>query len=303
VGPDIDSITNSPTSINLLSVIARVVPRGLGHHIADLIAAGIAAQRRSKLTRSLRANQWMASGENLTREELDQATREALRNSARSIFDLYHHLHNTEIAERLIVLDGEMRDLIRRKEFEAKGLMLGGIHLSSFDFVLRWFCLQGIRPLVLTVPEARGGRRTEFEMRRQAGMNLVPATIGGLRQAIRHLERGGAVVTGIDRPVPRPRLLPRFFGRPAALPIHPIHLAMRAGVPMAVVASTLEPDGKYHVEVSEMIEPEGDPRKDADVLRNAEAVLRVAEGFIRRAPRQWSVPLAVWPSAVGLAPQ
>jgi KDO2-lipid IV(A) lauroyltransferase len=98
-------------------------------------------------------------------------------------------------------------------------------------------------------------------------------------------------------------LLPRFFGRPAALPLHAIHLAMRARVPIAVVAATSAPDGKYHVEVSEMIEPNGDPREDGEVIQNAEIVLRVAEGFIRRAPHQWSVPLPVWPSAVGLAPQ
>jgi KDO2-lipid IV(A) lauroyltransferase len=245
----------------------------------------------------------VVNGENLTRERLDLATLEALRNSARSIFDLYHYLDHMAAAGRLIVLDSETQQLIGRKEFEDRGLMLLGIHLSSFDFVLRWLCQQGIRPMVLTVPDARGGRRTEFEMRRAAGMNLVPATVGGLRLAIRHLKGGGAVLTGIDRPILRPRLLPRFFGRPAALPVHPIILAMRARVPIAVVAATLAPDGKYHVEVSEMIEPKGDPRNETDTLRNAEAVLRVAEAFIRRAPQQWSVPLAVWPSAVELAPQ
>jgi KDO2-lipid IV(A) lauroyltransferase len=302
VSLDVDRIANSPTSINLLSAIARLIPRGIGHRIADLIAEGIAAQRHSKLARSVRANQWVVRGENLTREHLDRATREALSNSARSIFDLYHYLNDLDTAGQLIKLDGEMRRLIERREFEERGLMLVGIHLSSFDFVLRWFCLQRIRPLVLTVPEARGGRRTEFDMRRRAGMNLVPATVGGLRKALRHLGAGGAVLTGIDRPVPRPRLLPRFFGRPAAVPVHPIVLAMRARVPMAVVAAFLAADGKYHVDVSEMIEPAGDPRKEADTLRTAEVVLRAAEGFIRRAPHQWSVPLAVWPSALELAP-
>jgi KDO2-lipid IV(A) lauroyltransferase len=303
VGPDIDSIANNPTSINVLSAIARRVPRRIGHCIADLIAAGIAAQRHSRLARSVRSNQWVVNGEKLTREMLDQATREALRNSARSIFDLYHHLDDKAAAGRLIVLEGELRGLISRKEFEEGGLLLAALHLSSFDLVLRWFCLQRIRPLVLTVPEARGGRRTEFDMRRQAGMNLVPANVAGLRQALRHLVGGGAVLTGIDRPVLQPRLLPRFFGRPAALPIHAIHLAMRARVPIAVVAATLALDGKYHVEVSKLIELEGDPRSERDALENAETVLHIAEGFIRRAPQQWSVPLAVWPSAVELAPQ
>jgi KDO2-lipid IV(A) lauroyltransferase len=303
VSLNIDSIANSAASIKVLSAIARVVPRSLGHRIADLIAGRLAAQRNSKLARSVRANQWVVNGEQPTSEMLDLATREVLRNSARSIFDLYHHLGDEAAMGRLILFDGELQHLVGRKEFEERGLLFAAIHLSSFDFALRWLCLQPIRPLVLTVPETRGGRRAEFEMRRATGMNLVQATVGGLRQALRHLEGGGAVLTGIDRPVLQPRLLPRFFGRPAALPVEPVLLAMRAHVPTAVIAVTSEPDGKYHVAVSEMIELKGDPRNEKDALENAEAVLRVAEGFIRRAPQQWVVPLSVWPSAVELAAQ
>ena len=55
-------------------------------------------------------------------------------------------------------------------------------------------------------------------MRKQIGMNLVPANVGGLRRAERHLEQGGAVLTSVDFPAQRTRLHPRFFGRPSALP-------------------------------------------------------------------------------------
>jgi phosphatidylinositol dimannoside acyltransferase len=140
-------------------------------------------------------------------------------------------------------------------------------------------------------------------MRQQMGVHIVPGTVAGLRQAFRHLERGGTVLTGMDRPVPRPRMQPCFFGRPASLPVHQIYLAARAGVPVAVAATTLENDERYHVQISEPLELEIDHGGDSEMLRNAEVVLRVVESYIRRAPQQWSVPLPVWPSATNLVPQ
>jgi lauroyl/myristoyl acyltransferase len=80
-------------------------------------------------------------------------------------------------------------------------------------------------------------------------------------------------------------------------------MAMRARVPVILVAAFMEADGKYHVRMSEAMEMEGAHDRQADILRNAEKVLRAAEGFIRRAPQQWSVPLPVWPSAMELMPQ
>ena len=55
---------------------------------------------------------------------------------------------------------------------------------------------------MLTIPSPQGGRWMEYETRRQSGVNIIPGSVKGLLQAIRHLQRGGMVMTGIDRPVP-----------------------------------------------------------------------------------------------------
>jgi KDO2-lipid IV(A) lauroyltransferase len=300
---DVETLTNSSLGIRLLSTIAGNIPRRVGHRIADFAAGQIALQRNSRLVRAVRRNQWVVLGEDPASEALDRAVRETLRHSARSIFDLYHYIHDPEATGQMIVLDSAAEQLTNRCKFENRGLMLVGIHLSNFDLILRWFCRQGIEPLVLTVPDPRGGRRAEYEMRRQIGMNLVPATVAGLRRALRHLQQGGAVLTGIDRPISRPRLLPCFFGRPAALPVHHIFLATRARVPVAVAAAMLETDGKYHVRITDLVEMDGGHDQEIETLRNAETVLRMAEGFIRQAPQQWSVPLPVWPSTLDLVPE
>jgi phosphatidylinositol dimannoside acyltransferase len=194
------------------------------------------------------------------------------------------------------------QQLTRRAEFEEQGLMIVGIHLSNFDLVMQYLCMQGIQPLALTIPDPQGGRSKEFEMRRKAGVNLVPASVNAYRQALRHLQHGGMVVTGIDRPIPTPPVRPLFFGRPASLPMHHIFIAMKAQVPVVLITSCLQPDGITRVVTTEPIELEHHPDRDIEALRNAEKVLSVAEGIIRTYPQQWSMSLPVWPELLGQVP-
>jgi hypothetical protein len=51
------------------------------------------------------------------------------------------------------------------------------------------------------------------------------------------------------------------------------------------------------------MEMETHPDRETEALRNAERVLRVAEGFIRQAPAQWSVSLPVWPDMLARVPE
>jgi KDO2-lipid IV(A) lauroyltransferase len=131
-------------------------------------------------------------------------------------------------------------------------------------------------------------------------MNIVPTSVAALRRAIRHLEQGGMLVTGIDRPIPNPEICPHFFGRPATLPVHHIFLAMKAQVPVIVAAANLQSDDRYHVFASDLIEMDAD--RQTGLLCNAEKVLAVAEQFIRNCPEQWCVPLPVWPQVMDLVP-
>jgi KDO2-lipid IV(A) lauroyltransferase len=159
-----------------------------------------------------------------------------------------------------------------------------------------------MKPLVLTIANPQGGRQMEYEIRKRTGMNLVPASLASMRQAATHLQHGGLVVTGMDRPISEPRIRPRFFGRPAALPMHPIYLALKAGVPLRVLYVTLQADRKYYVRSSELIEMERHPDREIESLQNTETVLSIAEKFIRQAPGQWSVALPVWPDLMSLVP-
>ena len=292
---DLQHIINSQFGVKLVSFIGRTIPSSLGYRIADLVAGWIATRRQSKLIQAIKTNQWVIRGAGPDKEALDQAVLDTLKNTARSLYSLYHYVHDPKAIHDIVDLNPVARGLVERPEFGDRGLMLVGLHLSNFDFVLQSMCMQGLKAFVLTIPDPQGGQRMEYEMRKKTGMNLVPASVSAMRNAVKYLKQGGVVLTGMDRPVFDPKVRLRFFGWPSSLPTHHIHLAMKAGVPVMIVAARLGMDGCYHVTTSEPIEMESDPDHEKGVVRNAERVLKEAEKFILQAPEQWSMSLPVWP--------
>jgi phosphatidylinositol dimannoside acyltransferase len=295
-------LLDSSFGINLVSAVGQRLPPAAGYRLADLLGGLVASRRNSAPVQAVRANQWVVRGGALEGEAMDKAVRETFYHAARSIYDMHHYGPNPKAASQRIVLDSKVQQFARRPEFDERGLVVVGLHLSSFDLVLQWMCMGGLRPLVLTIPNPQGGRRAEYEIRKRTGMNLVPASVGAFRQALKHLRQGGFVVTGIDRPIPDPPACPLFFGRPAALPTHHVFLAQKARVPVLIMVSFLQPDGSYRVTCSELIEMDDYPDRESGTVRNAEKVLRIAESFIRQAPEQWSISLPVWPQVMNLVP-
>jgi phosphatidylinositol dimannoside acyltransferase len=299
---DLQQIINNPFAVNLAFFLGKAIPPGIGSPLCNFIGDWVATRRDSNVTEAIRANQWVVRGANLEKKTLDKAVQETLRNNIRDLYSLYHYVQNPEATQRLIHLNAVARELIERPEFAERGLVILGLHLSGFDLILQSICRQGLKAMVLTIPDPQGGRLIEYEMRKKTGMNLIPASLSTLRQAVKHLEQGGMVLTGLDRPVPDPKYHPRFFGHAAALPTHYISLALKARVPVVIMAAIYQADGKYHVLSSEPIEMEWDSDREKEILRNAENVLNQAEEFIRLAPQQWNVPMPVWPQLLGSVP-
>ena len=300
---DLQRITSSPFGVKLVSFIGRTIPPSIGYRVADLVAGWLAGSRESSLVRAIRLNQWVIRGVNLDEKALDQCVRDVLKHSAHSLYSLYHYIHYPEAAREMIDLNPVAQGLVERPEFGGRGLMLVGLHLSNFDLILQSMCLQGLKAFVLTIPDPQGGHRVEYEMRKRTGMHLVPASLSTLRDAVHHLKRGGVVLTGMDRPIPEPKTHPRFFGHPTCLPTHHIHLAIKAKVPVMIIAARLGTDMHYHVTTSDPIEMEHVPDHEKAIEVNAERVLKEAEKFILQAPEQWGMSLPVWPNLMDDVPE
>ncbi len=300
---DPQQIINSRFGLGLASFLGHTLSTDSGYKVANFIADCIATRRSWKMVRAVRANQWVVRGEIQDKAALDQAVRDTFRCVARSVFDLYHYINDSEAMQRLVEFSPAITHALQRPAFAERGLIAVALHFSAFDLVGQASFLKGMEAMVLTIPKLPGGYRQQYEMRKRTGMNLVPASVSALRKAVEHLQEGGLLLTGMDRPDGISSYRPMFFGRPAALPIHPIYLAIRAQVPILVVATILKPDGKYHFLSSEPVEMDPYPDRHTEEIRNAEKILKIAEDFICQAPQQWTMTLPVWPEALDQVPQ
>jgi phosphatidylinositol dimannoside acyltransferase len=300
---DQQEIINSRLGVGFALMLARSTPAHLGYKLAFGISDLIAARHSWALVRAVRTNQWIVSRGKLSGSELDQAVRITLRNTARAIYDFYHYFHNSEAIRRLISFNAPAERLIQQSQTGEAGMVVVGVHLSSFDLGLRAISLLGLRALLLTLTELSGGHQWQLHMRRNFGLDILPANMSTLRQAITYLREGGAILTGVDRPVGPSKYKPRFFGQPSDLPVHHIQLALKADVPIVVAAMIRQADDNYQFLVSEPIFMQPHPDRRTEIISNAEAVLKVAEDFIRQAPQQWSISYPVWPELMDQVPE
>src|SRR5215212_2962775 len=170
---ELQKVIGSSHSLRIVSSLARSLPPRLGYRLASGLADLVARQPNSALIRVLRLNQWVANKQTLQADALDEILRASLRYSAHSLFDLYHYSDDFEATRQLIVLDSSFNAIARRSEFEERGLMIAGLHLSSFDLVLQWLSKDGRKPLLITMPNPQGGRYIEYEVRKRAGMHVL----------------------------------------------------------------------------------------------------------------------------------
>jgi lauroyl/myristoyl acyltransferase len=290
---DFQALSNSRLGIGLALAVSRAMPSALGYRLARAGAGRLVANPDAPMVRAIRTNQWMASGRTLHGEALDEAVRETLEMSGGFLYDIYHLPKDPKALLRKLAVTDVLEWFLA--EMPKGPHVVVGVHLGNFDLVGQALGASGWRAQVLSVADPNGGYRWQNEMRARNGLEMTPVTIESLKSAARRLSDGGTVLTGIDRPLPGAELRPRFFGAPASVPVLHVRLAMRASAPVVVISALKREDGLYELQASEPLVMTGSVKNPDDVLGNAERALKVAEELIKRAPRQWGMPHAVWP--------
>ena len=296
------ALINSRFGVAAALTLGRILPPPVGYRLAQFASGRLAARRQLPMVQAVRLNQWVASGYQASSAQLDQAVRLVFANTARCIYDLYHNLHDPNRIEARLQYTPQARAIFKEWPVEAGGLLILGIHLGNFDLVMHILGRSGLRALVLSYPQPGKAYRWQNEMRQKAGLELLPASTASLRRAVKRLQCGGIVATGIDRPLPDAKLRPSFFGRPSALPVSHVSLALLAKVPVVVAASIVQPDGTYRIEGTPPITLQPHPDRQVELVSNAGLILEAAAGFITQAPEQWAMFYPVWPEAASEVP-
>jgi lauroyl/myristoyl acyltransferase len=298
----LQSFLNSRQAGKLALLVSQVLPPDLGQRLALFLADKISSDNNLPLILALRANRWVISDGNLTASQLDEAARQNLRHIAHCFYTLFHNLNNPDALQGLVSFTPQIEELIARSQEGKEGVIVTGLHLSNFDLVFQAAAARGLRAIGLSLPVASEAIEWQHSFRRMAGLEILPASMENFRQVIGRLRAGKVVVTGIDRPVSGVKVRPRFFGHPAHVPVHHIHLALKAEVPIIIMGAIYGSDGVYHIHSSDFIDMRRFPNRQTEIMWNAENVLDIAADIIRQAPQQWAVMQPVWPEVLSEVP-
>lgn len=278
------------------------LPRVVGYPIADMLGHVAANDVMSPGHRAVRLNQWIMHGGKISPRRLRQVVRCVYYNQARAIYDFYHYLNRPDEVLKLASLTPKAKDMIRTSNLGKQGTLLLMPHLTGFNLCGLLLPLLGFKFLSLSFPNPSRGYRWQNELRNSHGMEVEPMTVTAWQHARERLQQGGTVLTGVDRPGAETDYMPDFFGRPAALPVAYIKLALSTGARVIVVGFQTMQDRTTVMDVSDEVEMEKRDDPHEEMCVNAEKVLREVEIFIRKDPSQWVMFLPVWPQLEGELP-
>lgn len=299
---EIQKILSNPNSGKWAMRICRWLPPAGGKWIASQVSRRIVSQQQSSLLQSIRANQWVAGGEKSSASELDQQAYSVLKHTGFSFYHLFHYYNDPVKLQALVDFTPDIEEIIARSKEKRHGLLVAGIHISNFDLVTQATILHGLQAFALSVPEPDQAIQWQHDLRRGSGVEILDANLANLRKTIQRLQDGELVITGVDRPIPDPKIKPTFFGRPAHLAVHHVQIAIRAKVPVIVLAGIRGEDERYHFVSSGEIHMKSYSDHQAELKINTERILEVTEDIIRHNLDQWAIFQPVWPEVLPLVP-
>ena len=300
---DTTKIINSSALSHMVIWLGKNLPPRLGYFVADLLSDIISHRPGWKQPRATRANQWVISDGKVTSGELTRRVYETYRISGRGYYDFYHLMNDPKQILEKMQFSPAFEEILHRSTTRKEGMILALSHTGNSDLGGRAVVLRGMPLFVITAPEEFGSYSLANQLRHEMKMESYPASLDTVKKAIDHLRKGGTVATGVDRPFPDSHYRPRFFGRPAALPVGPVRMALRLKLPVYAIGCHHYPDQHYMMWASEAIEMKSTGDADQDVLVNSERVLAEFEFRIRENPTQWAMFYPVWPDALNEMPK
>ncbi len=292
---NLQSLTTSRFGVNFALWLGRSFPLKMSYRVSNFFARKFAQRKNSAMVQAVRANQWVIRGQQSTEEELDTAVRNVFQHAGRCFADLYHAMPSPEKILSMVELSDASKALISRSQKKEHGAFLAAPHVSNFDLALLALAQGGLQARVLTYGQPTNGYKIQNDLRESTGLDIIPLREDTQRDAIEYMRNGGMVVTAVDRPIRKKAHTLTFFDHPSPLPAGHIRMALAAEVPVILIAASMSTDGMYHITLGNPIDMIPDENPDESIRKNAEAVLKVFEDFIRINPEQWLMYYPVWP--------
>ena len=268
------------------------LPRRIGYLIATLVG-DIIYLVSPRIRGTIASNVMHVMGAESDDAEVRRVVRGVLRNASKNYLDLIRipRMKPQQI-KRQVTPHGvhHLVDALAR----GKGVMLVTAHFGSFDMAVQLLAVHSVRT---TIPvEALEPERLldhVVSLRKNKGLNIIPAKSGALQAMIKALRNGEIVLIACDRDITGEAPKALFFGEETRLPDMAVRIALRTGAAIIPVFNLRRDGGRYDVYVEPPIEVESNG--NANVAEHMNEVIRVMEKYIKSCPEQWAVLEPVWP--------
>ena len=274
--------------------LGQIIPPPIGYRLSSIGAKYFSRMRSSAVVQAVMKNQAVVRGQILSEEAIRQSTIEVFSHAGRCFIDLYHSLDNPEKMISYLQIDSMAEKLLAYSNDTSFGAFIVAPHISNFDLCLLAMSYLGLRAMVISYGQPRGGYKIQNKIRSSTGLEITPVDENTHDQAVMKLRNGGLVITAVDRPIRNKTHMLNFFNKPSPLPTGHIRMAIQANVPIVVASASMEMDGKYAIQLSDPIEMISTQDSYADIKLNGEVVLEIIEKRIKEHPDQWLMYYPVW---------
>ncbi len=171
-----------------------------------------------------------------------------------------------------------------------RGVIAATIHYGNPEYVGQCLSSLGISFMALVEPLDPPALSELFRRYRASqGQQFVDADVSGVKQAIRHLRRGGLLAVLVDRDIQHRGVEVTFFGAPARIPTGAVDLALHTGaVVLPLLTRRIDLD-RFEAVIEPPFDLLGTGDEAADRRRNTERLIQRFEPYLRRDPSQWFV--------------
>jgi len=278
--------------------LARIMPTRMAYWLGRVLARIVAGNPNAPIVRGIRSNQAVVRGIPYDDPELDRAVRSVLEMNARSLVDMLKVVAGGEKAIRnACVIDEPLRSDLQKWIEQKQAVVIVGPHVVGYDIFLLYLGVKGYPILALSYYDPQGSYEVQNAIRIKFGFNITPVSVQALRQAMRHLQQGKAIMTGVDRPVQGGEPL-TFFNRSVDLPVGHTRLALKTKALILVGIPYLDDHGIYHAKSGLLIEPSDVDDELEGSRQLAQRILSIFEDFIRLNPDRWMMFYPLWPEVI-----
>lgn len=282
----------------VLSVLGRHAPRWVTYSVAWL--AGELAYRFNSQARAVACvNVRRALGPRAPQTQVRRAVRGCFRAAAYYYADLIR----TPLMDPACFARTNLRthgfEHIARAYQDGKGVIVATIHYGNPEYVSQCMSAWGYTFFALTEALEPQPLADLFQrLRSSQGQTFVPVGRSAIKEAIRHLRRGGALCIVADRDIQHAGEPVPFLGATAHIPTGAVDLARHTGA--ILIPAVVRRVGWDHFVLD--VEPPltlintGHPEEDR--RENTARLIRCFEPYLRRDPSQWFVlEEPIWPDA------